>query len=119
MATKIEDVLRSIPSEEHRQVLVDFHLQMSTAVSDGRTSFASRFADDLAKFLGKEFTADERLTLYVLFLKHAIYLLMCQAIPVFLQVVKTKDMGFMRAFAQYLPVITPDELPRAKLEARN
>ncbi len=119
MATKIEDILRSIPSEEHRQVLVDFHLQMSAAVGEEHASFTGRFVEDLSRFLGKEFTADEQLSLYVLFLKHAIYLLMCQAIPVFLQVIKAKDMDFVRAFARYLPAITPDELPRAKLEARN
>lgn len=119
MATKVEDILRDIPSEEHRQALVEFHQQMSTTVSASAPSFAGRFVADLSTFLGKDFTIDEQLSLYVLFLKHAIYMIVCQALPVFLHVVKSKDLDFIRQLSHYLPIITPDELPRAKLDPRN
>ena len=119
MATKIDDILRNIPSEDHRQALIDFHLQMSVTVGNTGASFAPRFIDDLSKFLEKDFTVDEQLALYVLFLKHAIYMIMCQAIPVFLHILKSRDMAFIRQLASYLPIITPDDLPLAKLESRN
>jgi hypothetical protein len=111
------DTLRNIPTEEHRQAMVDFHKLMSETSVDA--SFGERFLVDLSKFFGRKFTDEEVAGLYVLFLKNAIYLIVCQALPVFLQVVKNKDTKFLQTLSSYLTIVTPDELPADELGKRN